>query len=266
MQFAELTKNQIEFEKDRGSCIILPIGALEQHSNHLPVGTDYFIANKICLECSKASKNISFLVLPPISFGFSPHHIAHQGTITLRIKTIKNLLKDIIKSVSEKGFTKIIIVNGHGGNSTILKSFANDFVANHNLAVTALDYWGPSKKKWEKILKGKFKSIGHACEFETSLSMFLRGKKYTKELIPKINNLPPRLTQPFIYQDEPDIYSAANASMSPIFISSDCGYYGDPAASEYKTGERLFHVIVKELKEFLSKFAKISVVTNFGLK
>ena len=49
MQFAELTKNQIEFEKDRGSCIILPIGALEQHSNHLPVGTDYFIANKICL-------------------------------------------------------------------------------------------------------------------------------------------------------------------------------------------------------------------------
>ena len=54
--------------------------------------------------------------------------------------------------------------------------------------------------------------------------------------------------------------------MSPIFISSDCGYYGDPAASEYKTGERLFHVIVKELKEFVNKFAKISVVTNFGLK
>ena len=84
--------------------------------------------------------------------------------------------------------------------------------------------------------------------------------------IPKINDLPPRLTQPFLYQDEPDIYSAANASMSPIFISSDCGYYGDPAASEYKTGERLFHVIVKELKEFMNKFAKISVVTNFGLK
>ena len=61
MEFSELTRQQIENEKNKGSCIIIPFGALEQHSNHLPVGTDYFIVNKICLECSRRSGNKSFL-------------------------------------------------------------------------------------------------------------------------------------------------------------------------------------------------------------
>jgi len=266
MEFSELTRQEIENEKNKESCIIIPFGATEQHSNHLPVGTDYFIVNKICLACSRRSNKKSFLVLPTVSIGFSPHHMSNQGTITLRIKTIKNLFKDIIKSISKNGFSRIMIVNGHGGNSSIMKSLANDFVANHNIGITAIDYWEPSRNKWEKILKGKFKSIGHACEFETSLQMFLRGKGYANNLAPKIKKLPPRLKQPFVYKNDLDIYSSVNAAMPPIFTSSDCGYYGDPSASSYLTGERLFNSIVGELTNFMVKFSNIKIVTNEGIK
>ena len=266
MEFSELTRQQIENEKNKGSCIIIPFGALEQHGNHLPVGTDYFIVNKICLECSKRSGNKSFLVLPPVSIGFSPHHMLNQGTITLRIKTIENLFKDIVKSISKHGFTRIVIVNGHGGNSSIMKSLVNDFVANHNIGITAIDYWEPSRKKWKKLLKGKFKSIGHACELETSLQMFLRGKVFAKNLIQKIKNLPPRLNQPFVYKNDLDIYTSVNAAMSPIFTSNDCGYYGDPAAGTYLTGEKIFNIIVEELKNFIVEFLKVKIVTNEGIK
>ena len=266
MEFSELTRQEIENEKNKGSCIIIPFGATEQHSNHLPVGTDYFIVNKICLECSLRSRKKSFLVLPPVSIGFSPHHMLNQGTITLRIKTIENLFKDIIKSISKNGFSRIMIVNGHGGNSSIIKSLVNDFVANHNIGITAIDYWEPSRKKWEKILKGKFKSIGHACEFETSLQMFLRGKVFANNLVPKIKNLSPRLKQPFVYENDLDIYSSINASMPPIFTSSDCGYYGDPSASSYLTGKKIFNSIVEELTNFMVEFSTIKIVTNEGIK
>ena len=117
------------------------------------------------------------------------------------------------------------------------------------------------------IEETNFENIFIMEEFdETSLQMFLRGKVFTNNLMPKIKNLSPRLKQPFVYKNDLDIYSSVNAAMSPIFTSRDCGYYGDPSASSYLTGEKIFNSIVEELTNFMVEFSNIKIVTNEGIK
>lgn len=95
--------------------VILVLGACEQHG-YLSLLTDTKIPNALA---EAASQRSGVLVAPSVNFGCSPYFLDYPGTISLRLHTYLNLVEDILRSLYGAGFRKILILNGHGGNTPV---------------------------------------------------------------------------------------------------------------------------------------------------
>src|SRR5437867_4451694 len=102
--------------------VIIPVGSTEQHGMHLPVKTDVFIADQIAryaAEKVSEEEGVKVTVAPAIPFGTSAEHWKFPATISLKPETQLQLLKEICFSLVRSGFDKIVILNGHGGNTVL---------------------------------------------------------------------------------------------------------------------------------------------------
>jgi hypothetical protein len=110
-----------------GSVCILPIGILEKHGPHLPLGTDMMDAREVALRAAKQEYSIVF---PEYYFG-QIYEAKHQpGTIAYSAELVWNLLQETCDELARNGLKKIIIVNGHGGNRFFLNYFCLAQLAN----------------------------------------------------------------------------------------------------------------------------------------
>jgi len=106
---------EVEEALERTDMVIIPVGSIEQHGKHLPLGTDTYGA----IEASKLiAQKTDVLVAPAVFAGLSEHHMGFPGTLTLRPETFEAVVFDAATSLIHHGFTKIMIYNGHGGNTT----------------------------------------------------------------------------------------------------------------------------------------------------
>ena len=92
---------------------ILPIGSIEQHGRHLPLGTDWLIADRLARELGE---RLNAYVLPALPYGNSQEHMGFPGTITLRPQTLALVIEDIILSLRHHGIKKVVVLSTHGGN------------------------------------------------------------------------------------------------------------------------------------------------------
>lgn len=101
---------------------VIPIGAVEQHGPHLPVGTDYISAEDLTrLAMEKVESEAQFFVMPTIQYALSIEHIFVPGTITLSYDTVIRILVEIGESLLRLGVKKMVLVNGHGGNDSAIQ-------------------------------------------------------------------------------------------------------------------------------------------------
>src|SRR5664279_2271764 len=117
MIWDQLTYRQIE-NLDRDIPVLLTVAATEQHGPHLPLATDRLIGEHFATELNARIPG-SILVLPSVGIGCSGHHMGFAGTLSLSHATFASVVKDIIASVLQHGFYKIILLNSHGGNQGI---------------------------------------------------------------------------------------------------------------------------------------------------
>ena len=111
-----MTRPEVEDLLTRTDMVILPVGALEQHGLHLPIGTDFFSG----IERAKLiAQQTDVLVAPILMPGQSPYHMGFAGTITLRAETIQAVYVEAAQSLIRHGFKRFLILNAHGGNSAI---------------------------------------------------------------------------------------------------------------------------------------------------
>ena len=100
--------------EDKTDCIaVIPIGAIEQHGPHLPLGTDWIIAREMG---ERLAKRLGAYLLPALCYGNSQEHMGFKGTISLRPSTLALVIEDIVLSLSHHGIKKIVIFSAHGGN------------------------------------------------------------------------------------------------------------------------------------------------------
>jgi creatinine amidohydrolase len=92
---------------------VVAFGSIEQHGHHLPLGTDWMIADA---EARALAEKLNAFVLPAMPFGNSREHMAFPGTITLRPATLGAVLEDIVESLRSHGIRKIVVLSSHGGN------------------------------------------------------------------------------------------------------------------------------------------------------
>jgi creatinine amidohydrolase len=106
--------------------LMLVVGACEQHG-YLSLLSDVKIPLALA---DAASKLTGVLVAPPVNFGSSPYFLAYPGTLSLRLSTLLDAVEDIVRSAYGQGFKRILVLNGHGGNSGLkirLGELANQF-------------------------------------------------------------------------------------------------------------------------------------------
>jgi creatinine amidohydrolase len=266
--WASLTRAEIGEAAVAGALPVLPIGAIEQHADHLPVGTDSICAGQVSLRAAEALAGPDLphvLVLPTLPFGFSPHHKDWPGTLTLSAASILGIVTDIAESVMRSGFDRLLVVNGHGGNQGPLTT-ACTALASRGLAVGWVNYFDPGEEQWLSILPGGWRGVGHACAFETALVMALRPDEAGR-IGARAEGLLARLAQPFAREAE-DPVSRARVKFAPVFARDDnhrdCGYVGEPGLATPELGEALLAPLVSGLARSFAVFAGAGLRTGSG--
>ncbi|HEX4009311.1 MAG TPA: creatininase family protein [Solirubrobacteraceae bacterium] len=100
--------------------ILIPLGSVEMHGDHMPLGTDIYNAVEVC---RRAAEKADTVYAPPIWTGYSPQHLREpnrgMGTITMRSHTIESVIHDTARSLIHHGFNRLIFVNGHTSNTKV---------------------------------------------------------------------------------------------------------------------------------------------------
>jgi creatinine amidohydrolase len=115
MRLEDLNWMDVEKYLAQDDRLMLVLGACEQHA-YLSLLTDIRIPLALA---DSASQRTGVLVAPPLNFGVSPYFAAYPGTISLRVSTMIAAVEDIVRAVYAHGFRRILLVNGHGGNSPV---------------------------------------------------------------------------------------------------------------------------------------------------
>ena len=180
MQWLELASEWMgEALKESGGLCLLPMGCLERHGPHLPLGTDQITADAAAC---RAAEQEPAVVFPSFYFGQIAEARHHPGTISLDHELMLKLLKATLAEIGRNGFTKILVVTGHGGSSGML-SYLNmamlqrrpSFVLyTHSLGQMDQE----DRRKWEEM---KTAGGGHAGESETSVILHLRPELVHRE-------------------------------------------------------------------------------------
>ncbi|MDF2670931.1 MAG: Creatininase, partial [Paenibacillus sp.] len=102
-----------DFEQAQPQIAVLPVGAVEQHGSHLPVGTDNIIAAEYA---ERLARHLDAYLLPTLAITSSIEHRKALGTVYLRATTLELIVRDISDSLYGSGFKQLLIVNAHGGN------------------------------------------------------------------------------------------------------------------------------------------------------
>jgi creatinine amidohydrolase len=153
---------------------ILPIAAIEQHGPHLPVGTDT-ILNQGCLDllAERAPADLDIRILPVQSVGKSNEHLWQKGTVTLPAPVPIEAWMEIGLSVARAGIRKIVFVNSHGGNESVMDIVTRELRVRAGMLAV--------KTSWTRFgaPDGLYSDIErrhgiHAGDLETSLVMYFR--------------------------------------------------------------------------------------------
>jgi creatinine amidohydrolase len=145
MKIADMNWMQVEKYLERDDRAVLPIGCTEQHA-YLSLATDSTLAERVAVE---AAEPLGIPVFPVIPYGITPTFGAYPGTISMRVETLFAVVRDALDSLDRHGFKRVLIVNGHGGNSP-LSGLVNEWVAAHPHMTVRLHNWWNAPKVWKK--------------------------------------------------------------------------------------------------------------------
>jgi len=237
MLYEYLTSLDVEEASKKGLVAILPIGSIEIHGPHMPVGTDSIAVYNIARLAAEKEESV---VLPPLYYAYVPENRHSPGAISLTAKTLLSLLEEICDEISRNGFKKILIVNGHGGNTQILRVFLREILTKRKdyVLYAMIDPLFPVRDLISKLSEGR--RTGHACEIETSIGLYLFGDKIKMENVKQeaevgSTHLPKGIETPVDWQ--------AYALQL---------YLGDPRKATEEKGK----IIVDKLVEFLAEAVK----------
>lgn len=253
LHWQRLTRPDLDaLDRDR-TVVVLPCGAVEQHGLHMPLGTDTMLAAAVAEGAAdRLAGAPPVVLLPPPWYGFSPHHMAFPGTVTLSSATFMALVREIADAVLSHGFRRLALVNGHGGNVAALDVAASDIGrAWHGRArVATVTYFALAADRAGEFRDSAPGGMGHAGEFETSLMLHLAAETVQPD---RAETCYPDPGSGFLTTD---LFGRARARTYIDFADlSPTGTFGDPGLASAEKGARIFAICVEELAAFLADFA-----------
>jgi creatinine amidohydrolase len=237
----------------RNKVVLLPLGATEQHGPHLAVGTDTDIVTRIAV-AAEQQRSTDIVLFPTLPFGSSHHHLSFGGTISLPADLYTRVVTDLVKSLVQYGFRRIVLFNGHGGNITPVKQALAmldlEYNINHHPNIALATYWELAGSYFTGQSPMESPALSHACEYETSLMLHLFPNKVWMNRVERAKK-PPQ--NGYIAWEDDIPYQGVTLFKSTAFISSN-GSSGEPQLATKEKGAHLFKKAVEALVRFLDSF------------
>jgi creatinine amidohydrolase len=223
------TRTSPQWRKARPKLCVLPVGAFEQHSSHLPLATDDI---QVDYFGQFVARELGAALLPTLNYGTSLEHTGFRGTISLRPETLMQVIRDIAGEVERQGFRTMILLNGHGGNFSLLPVVRDINRQDRRLKILLVSWY---TSVLESGAQGK--SDIHAGEVETSVMLALRPDLVRPER--------PRLKPSVKGFQQPDL-----TTFGMGFIAPD-GVYGDSSLASREKGEKLIRRVKQDLMKHI---------------
>lgn len=137
---------QVEEYLRRDDRVVVPLGSTEQHG-YLSLTVDAILPERLALE---AAEPLGVPVFPVLPYGIAPYFTAYPGTISLRADTYLQVIEDVLNSLAGAGFRRILLVNGHGGNSPA-GSHALEWMASHPDVRVKLHNWWSAPETMARV-------------------------------------------------------------------------------------------------------------------
>jgi len=240
----KLTRPEVEEYLKENDLVLFPTGSTEQHGKHIAIDNDAFTALEVA---KRVAEKTGVLVAPVMPFGYSPHHMAFSGTITLPFETLLQVYKEVCKSLMKHGFKKIVIMNGHGGNSNVISEALRRIKEETGETVYSLmvfpGRWAPEVVKETIETRG-----GHADEMETSVALYL-GQRVFFEKGEK--GVPPETASEFNQKYRGKVSTAMD--FHEITVS---GSLGDPTYASKEKGRKVMEAGIEEIAKFIEELKK----------
>ena len=239
--FDELSMKEVEKCAKTSIAIIIPVGSVEEHGDHLPLCTDSLQPEQVALEVSKRT---GCLVAPPLRYGVCNSTRNFPGTISIGFESLHRIIRDILEEFARNGFRRILVLSGHAGQSHMaaLKLAAQEVVWHYERE-------SPEKRSRITVcsdydfayeLRGKYFSEkdGHAGAIETSRVMAIRPdlvKRRGKKSFP----------------DLPRFEIVADAER--YFPS---GVIGDPTAASRRKGRMINSYVIENVAKLVEELMR----------
>jgi creatinine amidohydrolase len=233
---------------DKQLPVVIPLGSVEQHGHHLPLVTDTAQVAAIT-EAVEARLGDRVLVLPTLWLGASHHHLDFPGTLSVRPSLYTQVLQDLAVSMLRAGFRRLFFLNGHGGNEVPAAQALGELASMDELAkqsLLAMANWWTVGKPDAARLQLASPAITHACEYETSLMLWLRPDLVD---VGRAVDIAPAIDSAWLTGEKRVALFRRFAAMTAT------GNLDKPTAATPIKGEAILHAVVDDVVAFLEEFS-----------
>lgn len=247
MKWAELDWPTIQ-RLDKQLPVVLPLGSVEQHGHHLPLCTDTSQVQAVA-EAAEAELRDAALFLPTLWLGSSHHHLDFPGTLSLAPSLYSRVLQELAASILSAGFRRLFFLNGHGGNEVPAAQALSELAvadARAREAHLAMASWWTVGKPDAAALGMQTDGVTHACEYETSLMLWLRPELVRTDRIR--DRAPAPAAKWLAGEKRVGLYRR-------FALVTGEGDLGQPSAASAVKGQRLLEAVVADVVAFVRDFA-----------
>jgi len=249
---SQCTWEEIGEIKRENQIVLIPLGSNEQQGAHLPLGLDTFVAERVAFDVAQRT---GALVAPTIPLGYSQWFMEYPGTLSLRMETLIQLMRDYGESLMAHGFRKFFFINGHSGNSPAVDVLAREWKLRFDLTLAMIEIWKIANalaKKCEHLQEKFFK---HGGEVMTSIAMAINSEWVEMS----------RAKPEYLKSSNPDIEIKSTlgaAEFEGIEMSfyekakrcTETGIMGNPMAANLEAGKWLLREIESYVERLIRNF------------
>ncbi|WP_158560345.1 creatininase family protein [Paenibacillus contaminans] len=221
-----------DFGQKETTTVVLPIGAIEQHGSHLPVGTDTIVAVELA---QRIAERLDAYLLPPLAVTSSIEHRLGRGTVYLKPATLAAVLTDTVASLHESGYSRVLLVNFHGGNWIVkptVRQLNRDYA---DMEIVLLDLATLANARLGEVIDNPAGDV-HAGEMETSIMLYLDESR--------VGTVRPTDRKTGLSQSFLDYFDMTE-------LTGD-GYWGYPEAATKEKGEKLMELLIECAFDYLA--------------
>ncbi|MBI3943945.1 MAG: creatininase family protein [Chloroflexi bacterium] len=215
----------LDVERSDTKTAIIPVGAVEQHGPHLPLGVDWMLADAVA---AGVGEKIGAYVLPAMPFGASQAHEGFRGSVWLEHETLALVVKDLAHCLMNQGFRRIIILNMHGGNIVLKVAVRESNFGPSQNRVMLVNPWLLAGKELSGVIQSLPVEL-HAGELETSLMLHLYSDLVNGQGPDHVPDAPP------------DYFDYL-----PIRHVSPEGVWGKPSLATAEKGKQALEIMVEK--------------------